>query len=81
MKLRESPLTFYHKKLTWKNVKIFTQSSFFDFPEILASEATEKPFSKVGEGPEVKGAAADPKDLSRLGWDPLPCSLSLARFS
>lgn len=81
MKLRESPLTFYHKKLAWKNVKIFTQSSFSDFLEILASEATEKPFSKVGEGLDVKGAAADPKALSTLGWDPLPCPLSLARFS
>lgn len=50
MKLRWSPLTIYHKKLAWKNVKIFTQSPFSDFLEILASEAAENPSPKWEKG-------------------------------
>ena len=55
MKLRWSPLTIYHKKLAWKNVKIFTQSPFSDFLEILASEATENPSPKWEKGLRSRG--------------------------
>lgn len=46
---------FLPQEIGLKKCKDFYSSSFSDFLEILASEATEKPFSKVGEGLEVKG--------------------------
>lgn len=64
MKPRPDPPNFPRQEIGPESGKdSYSRVPSQDFPEILASEATGNHSPKWDEGLEVKGAAADPRDL------------------